>query len=425
VGNVAITILNITDTAFLGHVGETELGASAIGGVLYLAFAMIGLAIGTGTQILIARRTGEKNEKAVGEIFDHSLLILFVLGITLFGILKWLAPFCFKFILATPELIDATKRFLHYRAYGLIFVISAAAFRSFYVGIAQPKIFGIYSFLMAATNIILGYGMIFGNLGFAKMGIAGAGLASSISEFSALAFMVIYTSRKTTINRYNLFHIHSFKSDMINKIMNLSLPLMIQNFLSLGSWFVFFVFIEKFGKHELAISNIIRATYIASMTPIWGFSVAANTMTSNIIGQNRSEEVFVLLKRIMKLTLTVTFAIILIFLIFPYQLLGIFTPDKNLIRDAIPSLYVIDLAMLFFSLAIIAISTVSGTGATRIALYIEIAAIFLYMLYNYIFTFVFPINVEVLWISEVIYWVFTGAVSYWYIGSLRWTKLSL
>jgi putative MATE family efflux protein len=422
VGNIAVTILNITDTAFLGRVGEAELGASAVGGVLYLCFAMIGISIGTGAQIMIARRTGEKNDKSVGEIFDHSLFILVLLGLFLFGILRWFAPVLMRMILNSNELVEKTTAFLTYRSYGLIFVTAASAFRSFYVGIAQPKIFGIYSFLMASVNIFLGYGMIFGHFGFRPMGIAGAGAASSISEFVALLFVLIFTLRRKIIDRYNLFHVHRLNSGMIKRLMNLSLPLVVQNLISMGAWFVFFVFIEKFGQHELAISNIIRAAYITSMTPIWGFSVAANTMVSNIIGQNKPEEVFILLRRIMKLTLAITVCISLINLLFPSLVLGIFTSDLQLIHDARNSLLIVAIAMLFFSVSIIAISTVSGTGATRTALYIEIAAILLYMIYNSIFTYLIPINVEILWLSEIIYWLFTGAASYWYISSMKWLK---
>ena len=46
IGSLATTLLNITDTAFLGRVGEVEHGASAVGGVLYFVFVMIGISIG-------------------------------------------------------------------------------------------------------------------------------------------------------------------------------------------------------------------------------------------------------------------------------------------------------------------------------------------------------------------------------------------
>lgn len=54
-------LIGMTDTAFMGRVGEVELGASAIAGVYYLAIFMLGFGFSIGSQILIARRNGEGN----------------------------------------------------------------------------------------------------------------------------------------------------------------------------------------------------------------------------------------------------------------------------------------------------------------------------------------------------------------------------
>ena len=56
---VVQNLINITDTAFLGRVGEIELGASALAGVYYMSVYMIGFGFSTGAQILMARRNGE------------------------------------------------------------------------------------------------------------------------------------------------------------------------------------------------------------------------------------------------------------------------------------------------------------------------------------------------------------------------------
>ena len=45
-------MINVTDTSFLGHVGEVELGASALAGVLYMAIYMLGFGFSIGAQIL-------------------------------------------------------------------------------------------------------------------------------------------------------------------------------------------------------------------------------------------------------------------------------------------------------------------------------------------------------------------------------------
>ena len=70
-GNLAQTIINFTDTAFLGHLGVIELGASMLAGLFYFVFTTIATGFAIGIQIIIARRFGEGNKERVGVIFEH------------------------------------------------------------------------------------------------------------------------------------------------------------------------------------------------------------------------------------------------------------------------------------------------------------------------------------------------------------------
>lgn len=78
---LAQNIIIVVDTAFLGRVGEIELGASAIGGLFYVCLFIVGFGFANGTQILIGRRNGEGKFKEIGSYFDHSLYFLLTIGI--------------------------------------------------------------------------------------------------------------------------------------------------------------------------------------------------------------------------------------------------------------------------------------------------------------------------------------------------------
>ncbi len=425
IGSLATTLLNITDTAFLGRIGEAELGASAIGGILYFVLVMIGISIGTGAQILIARRAGENNHRAVGSIFDQSFVIIAFLSVILFLLLKFILVALLPLMITDKAVLQATFEFMEYRSYGLFFLMASTIFRSFFVGIAQPKIFGIYSFLMAGLNIVLGFGLIFGHLGMPALGIKGAGLASSISEALALVFLVAWTATRPDIKKFHLFRFTFSEKGLTGKIIGLSLPLVVQNLLSMGAWFVFFLFIEKLGAHELAISNVVRGAYMLGMTPFWGFSSAANSMVSNLIGQGRQDEVVPLVQRILLVSLAFATLVVLFNILLANPILTIFSNDAGLIQDSKASFMVVTGCVYFFSTAIILISAVSGTGSTRMALNIEIAAILLYMIYIYWMTFIQRSSVEVLWLSELIYWFFTGIASYLYLRHPKWKSIQV
>ena len=76
-------LINITDAVFLGHVGEVELGASAIAGIYYLAVYMLGFGFSIGLQVMIARRNGEQNYKTTGKTFFQGLFFLSGLAVLL------------------------------------------------------------------------------------------------------------------------------------------------------------------------------------------------------------------------------------------------------------------------------------------------------------------------------------------------------
>ena len=66
--------ISLTDTAYLGRVGEVELGASALAGVFYLVLYMLGFGFSVGAQVMIARRNGEGAHDRIGAIFMQGCL---------------------------------------------------------------------------------------------------------------------------------------------------------------------------------------------------------------------------------------------------------------------------------------------------------------------------------------------------------------
>lgn len=419
-GGIAQTILHLTDTMFLARVGEVELGAGAVAGVFYFVLVMLGMAIAIGSQILMSRKAGEGNKKEIGYLFDHCILILWGMGIVLFLIMQFGAPALFRLVLQSDEVKQASIDFIKYRSFGILFILTTHAFRSFYTSVSQTRIISYSAIVLTGSNVVLAYAMIFGKLGFVEQGIIGAGKASAISEAIAAVYLIIYTVLKSDIREFALFKFAKLSTKNFKNIISISSPVFLQNLLSMGAWFLFFVFIERIGQHELAISNVVRATYMVLMTPIWGYSSATNSMVSNLIGQGRSDEVLQLVKKIIALSVITTTIICLLNFIQIDFLLALTASDLKLVADALPSYYVILFAMLIFSVAIVILMAVSGTGKTKITMYIEIFNIFIYLVLSYFFAVVMKASLPVVWSTEIYYWSIMGLLSWWYLKSFKW-----
>ena len=89
-------MIGLTDTAFLGRVGEIELGASAIAIIYYMVIFMVGFGFSLGAQIIIGRRNGEGKYKDTGKIFWNGLYFVLVLAGILIAASELLSPYLMK-----------------------------------------------------------------------------------------------------------------------------------------------------------------------------------------------------------------------------------------------------------------------------------------------------------------------------------------
>ncbi len=423
--SVANTVINITDVAFVARIGETQLAASALAGVFYFVMVMIGVAIGIGSQILMSRKAGENDAAGVGNIFDHSILILVALGFIIMATVYFIMPSFMHVVVQSQPIAEAAIQYLKARSWSLPFMMMLVSLRCFYTSITLTRIITYTTVLMMLLNVLFGYLLVFGNFGFPKLGIAGAGLASGIAETLAALYAFFYTQLHSSLKKFNLFSFKKIQTEIGLEIMQLSSPIVLQHFLSMGAWFLFFLFIEKSGQHALAISNVVRSVYMILMTPIWGYSQSCNSMVSNLIGQQKSNEVLTFVGKIVKLSMITSFIVVLFTLIFSHFIFSVVTSDQQLVQDSMGSFYVIACATIFFSVSMILLSGVSGTGKTNVAMFIEITNIFAYLLFVYICAEVFHTSLEVVWMSEIQYWFLMGLFSYLYLRSNKWKEENL
>ncbi len=418
--SLANTVINFTDVAFVARVGEVDLAASALGGIFYFLMVMISTAIGVGSQILISRKAGEGRNEEIADVFDNGFVLMMVVSLLMLAGLLLLTPFVLPLIISNEQVTIAVSHYLNARGIGLIPMGVLVSLRSFYTGITLTRIISYTTILMMVSNVILNYALVFGHWGLPAMGLTGAGLASALSETLAAVYAVLYAVFHSEIKQFRLFRFSTVRKADIRDMFNLSAPIMMQNLLSMGSWFLFFILIEKIGERELAVSNVVRSIYMVMMTPIWGFSQTSNSMVSNLIGQKRENEVLALVKKITRMSLLTCLAGIGLSVFFSDPLFLLSTSDLSVIQEARGSFYVVCAATFFFSFSMVFLSAISGTGKTKAAMVIEVICLIAYIIYSVLFTVLRPANLEVIWGAEVLYWCMMGLVSWQYLKAGKW-----
>lgn len=425
ISGVAQNVINVTDTMFLGKLGEVALGAAGNAGIFYFILVITGMGFTTGAQIIIGRRNGEKNYSQIGKIFDHCIYFIVPLGLLLFFFIKFWSPHLLSAITKSENILAASIDYLNYRAFGILFAFINFTFIAFYVGTTKTRVLIYTTIILMLVNVFLDYALIFGNFGFPKMEIQGAALASALAEVVALIFFISYTYLKIDLKKYALFEFKKFNNAIFKRILKVGSPIMAQNFLSLCSWFIFFIIIEKLGERDLAISHIIRSIYMVLMIPLFGFSSATNTLVSNLIGQGNSNLVLTLIKRVIILSLASTAIMFVITHLFPTQILGFYTSDLGLVSASLSTLTTISFTMFSFAIAFILFNGVSGTGNTKVSLLIEFITISIYLVITYYIALKLNTSLPYVWCVEFIYFGLLGSLSFAYLKWGNWGKVEI
>ena len=418
-------MIGLTDTAFLGRVGEVELGASAIAIVYYMVLFMIGFGFSIGAQIIIGRRNGEGRFKDTGKVFWNGLY--FVLGLS--GIIILLSelftPWMMKFMVSSTAVYDAALSYVSWRLPGMVFAFCTAMFRAFYVGTTQTKTLTLNSIVMVLSNVVFNYILIFGKFGIPALGITGAAIGSSLAELVSLIFFIIYTRVGCDRRKYGLDKAARFEKDELKSMMPVCTWTMIQHTISISTWLIFFLYIEHLGERALAISNITRSVSGLIWVVLQAFSSTCSTLVSNIIGEGHQDKVPSLIKRILKLSYGIVSVMIILFCLFPEAIARIYTDIPDLITASVPAMVVMCSSYFLAVGGQVFFLAVSGTGSTKTAFRLELIALAVYMIYCTVIIGIMKLDVAICWTAEHVY---SGALllcSWWYIRSGRWKNRSI
>ncbi|MEY3432977.1 MAG: hypothetical protein RL131_913 [Bacteroidota bacterium] len=409
----------LINSFFLSQLGPGYLGASGITGVYYLIFSAIGFGINNGLQSLISRRGGQEREKEIGELFMQSIYI--TLAVAALGILLTytLAPYVFTEF-TTQSLKEISIDFLFVRIWGLPFLYLYQMRNALLVGTNQSNLLIWGTLAETVANVVLDYTLIFGHWGFPKMGFVGAAYASVCAEFLGMIVVFAIIHSKGMSERFNMFGKWRINIPLCKTILTQSSPLIVQYGISIISWEFFFILVSHDGPMALDISQVMRLLFGFFGTLIWAFAATSNTMVSNIIGQGKQKHVMDLVKKIALLSFVSTFVLFIPFQLFPKQILSLFDSNSEFLVMAIPVLRIVTVAILVMSVSSVCLNAVTGTGNTRINLFIEFFTIILYCIYIYFTMEKFDLPITWGWGSEWLYWTCILIMSLFYLKSGKW-----
>ncbi len=417
-------IVLITDSSFISRYDPTSLAFDAIGngGLLYVTVFMALAGMGDGAQILIARRIGQRQFDAIGRIFGTTIFTLFFIAILLFVLLQFALPDALRYYSANKILADMQNDYIGIRSYALFFAMISLAIQAFFIANGKTWIVLIAALTTALSNVLLDYFMIFGEGGFPELGLKGAAWASTIADFLGMLVLMVSLFFSRAGKQMKVFSHFSFNLPSMKELFNVGSPLMLQGFIALTTWTVFFTWLEQRGSADLTVSQNIRSIYFLCYVPVWGFAGTTKTYISQYIGRGKQQSLKFIQRRIQFLTLIFLFISFHGAIFYPDVLIRMINPNQTYIAQSAETLRFIAGSIFMYGFFSVYFQTINGSGNTKVTFLIEIICGICYLLYSYYLIKVANMDIMWVWSNEYIYFGVMGILSIVYLRYFDWKK---
>jgi MATE family multidrug resistance protein len=404
-------MLSVVDTAMLGRLGASPLAAAGIAGVLFFAVVFSIAGIGVGVQTLTARRFGEGNDPECGAVVDAGLALACLLGIPLSAAAPWLARLLAPTLSPDSEVVALGEAYLHYRFYGALPMLANWVFRGFFAGIGETRHQMIASIVTTLTNVALDYVLIFGRVGFPRMGIEGAAIASSLAIGVGTAYLASVALSPTHRRRFGVLVRPLTARRWTPPILRLSLPVAAQRIISNGSWLAFFTVVSRIGTVELAATNVIRSVYNLTIMVGVGLGTASAALIGQRLGGGAPESAERLGWEATKLAALSMGIVGALFLAIPGTILRIYTTDPAVIAAGRTPLFFLGFVQAFAGIALVLSQSLQGAGNTRFVMLVELLVCgTLYLPVVYVLGLRTRLGLIGAWTGEFLYWTALAAI---------------
>lgn len=365
-------LYNVVDSIFVAKLSEDALTAVSLAFPMQTLMIAVAGGVGVGMNAVLSRSLGQKNQQMVSRSATAGIF-LEAAGYILFLLLGLFAVKPFYLAQDTPaEIAQMGVEYL-----SIVLIFSFGIFGQFtFERLLQSTgktLFAMFTQLTGAIiNIILDPIMIFGLLGFPKLGIAGAAIATVIGQICAGVFAFILNHKKNPEIQVDYRKVIKPDVKVIKTILSVGIPSMIMQ--AIGSVMTFGMnkILIVFSSTAVAVFGVYFKLQSFVFMPVFGLNNGMVPIVSYNYGAENKDR---LLKTI-KLGLIYAVSIMLIGMVlmqlFPDRMLLLFDASYSMLKIGIPALRTISLCFALVGVSIIFVSTFQALGNGFLSMIISI-----------------------------------------------------
>lgn len=364
-------LYNVVDSMFVSYISEAALTAVSL--AYPVQNLMIAVATGTGVGInaLLSRNLGEKNFTMANRVAGNAIFLGVVSSI-LFAVLGVFGSrFYFASQVSDPEIIALGCDYLFWITLFAIGCFGQVLLSRLLQATGQTFYSMVIQIIGAVLNIILDPILIFGLFGLPAMGVAGAAIATVISQFLGTALGIYYNRKKNpdiTITRANMRP----NLPVIGRIYSVGLPSILMQTVPSVLIFGLNQILVSFTETAAAVYGVWFKLQGFAFLPIIGMNNGMVPIVAYNYGARKPERITKTIRLAVTWALCIMVVAIALFQLVPDKLLSIFQASPDMLTIGVPALRTLSLCFLIGGFTIVASSVFQALGKGLLSMSIAI-----------------------------------------------------
>lgn len=404
----------VFDTMMVGKYGG-NIAVSSVGLSSEIMYTFVNIFISVGISVgitsLVARKVGSKEFHKAEEYATLGFFLGFIVALVVSILLYLFAKDILLLAGAKGEVVSLGSMFIKIASLAIFFSMQSSMLNAVMRGFGNTITPLFISILINCVNIFLDYVLIFGKLGFPKLGVMGSAIATTIAQAIGLITCIVYMVYKSEI-KLRIKYIKKLNLDEITNIIKLSIPASLQEGAFDITRLLCTFMIIHLGTIPFAANQIATTIESISFMPGWGFSVAATTLVGHKIGKGNHKEANEYAYTCAFLGTILMSCCSILFLLFPNFLINLFitNSEAEVIKTGARCLMIASIEQPFMAISMILGGALKGSGDTKTPFIVSLITsgfIRLPLMYYFIYKLMLPVN-YVWWITTL-QWFLDGS----------------
>lgn len=375
-GQLGLVFMGFFDNLMVGKLGHIPLAAVGIANSVFFLVSILGIGILLVISTLVAMRLGNGQQEQIPSLLRSGMFISLLLTVLLGAILFYIS-YHFEFMNQPKEVAAIAGPYLRLLALSQLPMYMYMAAKGITDGYELTRVSMAATLSALLLNIFLNWLFIFGNWGFPRLELLGAGVATFLSRIYMAVFVLLYIwkSNRVPITGQQMFRYRrSLDLSQMKEILRLGVPSGFQYFFEVAAFAVAAVMAGWIGAKSLAAHQ--AAITLASVTYMFATGISAGA--SILVGAEFGKHDLKAAGHYGKLAQLVIFSCMLIFgllfVLFSKILVGLFVFDPEVTEMAISLMLLAAAFQIFDGVQAVNLGILRGLEDVKIPLWITLSA---------------------------------------------------